>query len=551
LLGQLTSAALDSAEHSRDAELREQRWRAVIEATPAAIVELSHDGRIVLWNRSAAALFGWPAHDTATAIPAPEGDGHASVGEDRATAGWPVFAPAAQAALSARWAPALARGEVVETELVAVEVAGGDTRDLMVQIAPLLSEEPGQGALLLASDVTEQRRLNESMARAQQMDALGQLAGRVAHDFNNLLTIIGGYADLMRDRLSEGATTEELDGIRSAVDRATVLTQQLLAIGRRHSSHPVPLDPEDALRRLGEVLERILGVDIDLRCRLQSGAGRILVDAGRFEQAILSLAFNARDAMAQGGSLEIACERMPPEPGLVTPGPIASEYVHISVTDTGSGMDETTRLRCFEPFYTTKDRAKGTGLGLAAVNGVVVESNGAIQVSSQLGEGTTFDLYFPLVESEVAPVVAPPSPSPRRHRGSEVVLVVEDENVVRTIIRRVLTRAGYLVLDAADGIEAQRIASTWEGPIDLLLTDVVLPGLRGPEVAAAVRALRPRVPVLFISAYSDGAVFTGPLADEVATMLPKPFKPTELVAYIRATLDRDRNLAIRSGSPPP
>lgn len=537
LLGQLASAALDAREQYRTAERRQDRWRAVIEATPAAIVEMAPSGRVVLWNRSAAQLFGWPEYREQPSAP------------DVA----PAFLPDTAEALSALRARTLAGEEMVEAQL-SVEVAQGVIRDLRASIAPLSSDGALYGMLMLATDITEHNRFQESVLRAEQMEALGQVAGGVAHDFNNLLTVISGYTDLLsrEPRLASG-DRELLNGIATAADRASVFTRQLLAISRREVTNPVVVAPDAALRSLGKVLERILGIDVALEWRLDPAAGHIRIDPGRFEQVILNLAINARDAMPHGGSLTISTDSVSPDAGKIQRlGLPPLWHVRITVTDTGAGMDEATRTRCFEPFFTTKERVKGTGLGLAAVHSTVSESEGHIEVSSQPGVGTSFELYFPRVNQSVAP--APPEQSEQevhRRPGSEIVLVVEDQAEVRNLIRRVLERDGYLVLEAVGGAEALQVAQQWEGPIELLITDVVMPGMRGPEVATAIKALRPSIKVLFTSAYSHGTILPDGVGGEPAAVLPKPFKPSELIAQVRSLLDQRRHRLVRSDSPPP
>lgn len=534
LLGQLASAALDARDQYRTAERRQDRWRAVIEATPAAIVEMAPSGRVVLWNRSAAHLFGWPEYREQPGAP------------DVA----PAFLPATAAALSALRDRTLAGEEMVDAEL-SVEVAQGMIRDLRASIAPLSSDGALYGMLMLATDITEHNRFQENVLRAEQMEALGQVAGGVAHDFNNLLTVISGYTDLLSRKSHLASDDRELlNGIATAADRASVFTRQLLAISRREVTNPVVVAPDAAMQSLGEVLERILGVDVALEWSLDPAAGHIRIDPGRFEQVILNLAINARDAMPHGGSFTISTDVVAPDARQMQRlGLPPLRHVRITFTDTGAGMDEETRIRCFEPFFTTKERVKGTGLGLAAVHSIVAESEGHIEVSSQPGVGTSFELYFPRVDQSVAP--APPEPKVHRRPASEIVLVVEDQTEVRNLIRRVLERDGYLVLEAVGGPEALQIAQQWEGPIELLITDVVMPGMRGPEVATAVKALRPSIKVLFTSAYSHGTILPDGVEGEPATLLQKPFKPSELIAQVRSLLDQRRRRLVRSDSPPP
>jgi signal transduction histidine kinase len=372
---------------------------------------------------------------------------------------------------------------------VEVTDAGGEERDLAVSTAPLRAGNGMvQGILTLAVDVTERRRFQEGLREAQRMEALGQVAGGVAHDFNNLLTVITGYADLLTRRLTLDQEDQQLfDNIRSAADRASVLTNQLLTISRREVAKPVVLAPDVSLEAIGDVLQRILGIDVALQSDLHADAGNIRIDPGRFEQLILNLAINARDAMPGGGCLKIATAKetlsLAAAVALrIRPG----RYVRISVTDTGIGMDEATRQRCLEPFFTTKDRSKGTGLGLAAVKGIVEEGGGAIEIDSEVGRGTTFTMHLPSVDVEEQHVVEPIAPPAHLQQGTETVLIVDDQPDIRELIRKVLDHDGYLVLEAPSGAEAIRIAERWEGPIELLVTDVMMPNMRGPDVASAV-----------------------------------------------------------------
>ncbi|HEX9548414.1 MAG TPA: GAF domain-containing protein [Acidimicrobiales bacterium] len=526
LLAQMTAAALESVELYRAVQTREARWRALVEATPAAIVETDRDGRILLWNRFAAQMFGW--------VDAPE--------QPR------TFAPDTAESLSDLWARAADGEEISDTEILAT-VAGAEQRYLAISAAPLrASDESVHGNLTLAVDVTERRRLQEGLQEAQRMEALGQVAGGVAHDFNNLLTVIIGYTDLLTRRLQPADAERELfDSIRTAADEAAMLTGQLLTISRRQVAKPVVLAPSRSLQALAEVLQRILGIDIGLHWDLAVDTGNVRIDPGRFEQMVLNLAINARDAMPEGGRLEISTSTAVLENERarrvgVRPG----HYVRITVADDGTGMDEETRDRCFDPFFTTKDRSKGTGLGLAAVQGIVADGGGAIQLESTLGVGTTFTVHLPEVEEAVVtPVHAPAVEGPL---GTETVLVVDDQPDVRHLIRKVLLHDGYLVLEADSGQEALRIADRWEGPIELLITDVVMPTMRGPEVAVAVRAIRPSISVLFISGYAHGITLPNGGGADPPTVLAKPFKPSELADSVRQILDRTRQRA-QTGSP--
>jgi PAS domain S-box-containing protein len=516
VLEQLAGRATSTVERVllyRELRAREAQWRALVEATPAGILEVDVAGRILVWNRFAAAMFGWGGS-------AP-----------------PSFAPETTAALSELWARAAKGEEIVDTEVSAI-VANGEARDLAVSVAPLRAAGGAvEGILTLAVDVTERRRLQEGLQAAQRTEALGQVAGAIAHDFNNLLTVITGYTELLRRRQTlDDEEQRLLDSIRTSADKASMLTSQLLTIGHRQVAKPVVLDPRKAIEAIGDVLPRILGVDITLAWQLDDSTGNVRIDAGQLERLVLNLVINARDAMAQGGRLTIAVadESLSSIEAAklgIDPGP----EVRISVADTGTGMDEETRRHCLEPFFTTKERSKGTGLGLAAVNNIVDEAHGAIRVDSQLGVGTTITIYLPAVEEELT-AESPVTPAPVAG-GSETVLVVDDETDVRQLIRKVLGRDGYRVLDASSAAEAISIAEHWEGSIDLLVTDVMMPGMHGVEVAAAVKKLRPSMGVLLISGYTEDTELPVDTAADRLAFLAKPFKPSELADRVRGILD--------------
>ena len=527
-----TAITAERVQLYRELRGREARWRALVEATPAAIVEVDLSGRILVWNQFAASMFGWA--DDGPSVEPP---------------GLPVDTTAA---LSALWARAASGEEIVDAQL-SVATGGGENRDLAVSVAPLRAPDGEvQAVLMLAADVSERRRLQEGLREVQRMDALGQVAGGVAHDFNNLLTVITGYADLLARRLTLDDDDRRLfDNIRNAADRASVLTGQLLTISRRQVPKPVVLSPDVSLHAIADVLQRILGIDIAIEWHLNAETGFVLIDPGRFEQLILNLAINARDAMPQGGRLTIGTSTESvdrKDTAGLREGPV--NEVWITVADTGTGMDAETRQRCFDPFFTTKDRSKGTGLGLAAVQGVVEEAGGIITVDSEPGEGTTFTLCFPAVDSVEAPADKLPAPLDPLAPGSETVLVVDDQTDVRQLISKVLRHDGYLVLEASGGADAIRIAERWEGPIELLVTDAVMPGMRGPEVAAAVKALRPRIRVLLISGYTDGSVLPADVSEDPLGFLAKPFKPSELADRVRKILDHRSSMA-QSDSPHP
>jgi CheY-like chemotaxis protein len=371
------------------------------------------------------------------------------------------------------------------------------------------------------------------------MEAVGQLAGGIAHDFNNLLMVINGYAELLQNRIDEKSPLREnVDEIRHAGDRAAALTRQLLAYSRRQVLQPKVLDLNGVISNLGTMLRRLIGEDIELRTLLRPELGTVLADPGQIEQVLLNLAVNARDAMFAGGTLILETdnvvldETFAKEHPTVVPGP----HVLLAVSDTGTGIPREVRERIFEPFFSTKGIGKGTGLGLSTVYGIVKQSNGYISVYSEVGKGTTFKIYLPRVGGEVQ-VLSSTSPAASL-QGDETVLVVEDESSVRGIIERVLSGNGYRVLLAVSGSEALRISGEHEGPIDLLITDVVMPGMGGREVASRLEAARPGLRVVVMSGYTENAIGHHGILERGMEYLRKPFTADALQRKVREVLDR-------------
>jgi PAS domain S-box-containing protein len=388
-------------------------------------------------------------------------------------------------------------------------------------------------------DVTESRRLQQQLVQAQKMEAVGRLAGGIAHDFNNLLTAILGSADLALDSLPAGVSErEEIEEIRKAALRAADLTHQLLAFSRQQVIAPTVLNPNDAVAAVDKLLRRLLGEDVELRVVLASDLAAVKVDPSQLEQVVLNLAVNGRDAMPNGGKLTIVTQNVELDQAYVR-GHLSAQpgsYVMLAVSDTGVGMDAATQARIFEPFFTTKEKGRGTGLGLATVYGIVKQSGGWIWVYSEPGHGTTFKVYFPRV-AEVAPPPAPTPAPPASVRGSETVLVVEDDEMLLTLVEKVLKANGYTVLVAAHGGDAERVAAHHDGRIHLLMTDVVLPGLNGREVARRLEAVRRGIRVLYLSGYTDDAIVHHGVLEQGVAFLQKPFSPAVLGRKVREVLD--------------
>jgi two-component system cell cycle sensor histidine kinase/response regulator CckA len=386
-------------------------------------------------------------------------------------------------------------------------------------------------------DITERKKLEQQFREAQKMEAVGRLAGGVAHDFNNLLTVILGYDQLA---LSELAPSDPLcmpiDEIRKAAESAASLTRQLLAFSRKQILQPKVLDLNAIVENLQGMLLRLIGEDIQLQALLHPEPVRIKADPGQIEQVILNLVVNARDAMPAGGSLSIETANADLDE-YAADGylPIAAgEYVVLSVNDTGEGIDPEAKLHLFEPFFTTKPMGKGTGLGLSTVYGIVRQSGGSIQVYSEKGRGTTFKVYLPRVQEE--PELPKPGAMLEQTRGAGTILLVEDEEMVRNLAARILRRAGYTVLDAAGGMEALVHCERHREVISLMITDVVMQDVRGPELAKTLGSLCPQMKVLYISGYLDDMIAPEGLLDQNTAFLQKPFTPATLLQKVSETL---------------
>jgi two-component system cell cycle sensor histidine kinase/response regulator CckA len=430
---------------------------------------------------------------------------------------------------------ALARDEYRSAELCGWRgrTKAGETLDLELKIHPVKTRK-GPALIVIPLDVRERLGLEQQMQQAQKMEAVGMLAGGIAHDFNNLLTIISGYTQmLLAGRTLDESDRPALEQILKASDRAADLTGQLLNFSRRQNTQPKVLSLNAVVTGMSKMVRRLIGDHIDLRIQLREDAGMVRVDMGKAEQVILNLVVNSRDALSKGGKLTIATRREDLDSDTAValrlrPG----RYSVLTVNDTGSGMDTKVRERVFEPFFTTKDR--GTGLGLSTVYGIVKQASGAIQLWSEKGVGTSIDVYFPRLDEE-ATVEAAAEPEPAA-TGKETVLIVEDEEAVRRLMCTALEQHGYRVMIAADGAEALKLISSHSGPLDLLVTDLLMPGMNGTELARKVRDRLPGLDVLCISGYAEELRQSGEI-DESA-FLQKPFTPQALLRKVRDMLDR-------------
>ena len=414
----------------------------------------------------------------------------------------------------------------------------------LVEVETVLSgfrDANGRPAGLIKTDrdVSRERALEAQLRQAQKMEAIGQLAGGVAHDFNNMLTAIRGYTELVREHLpaDDEQDRTDLEQVILAADRAAELTRQLLAFARRQVLAPRVLDPDEIVAGIAPLLRRLLGEHIELTIRNAPDVGQVRLDPVQLEQVILNLALNARDAMPGGGRLtiETANVELDGPYAAAHPDATAGPHVVLAVGDTGAGMDAATREHIFEPFFTTKDPGEGTGMGLATVYGIVRQSGGSIHVYSEPGHGTTFRIHFPRVTGEPAAVSSAP-PAANVPIGTETILVVEDEPAVRGFAHRTLSELAYTVLEAGTGTEALALAAGYGGAIELVVTDVIMPGMHGAELARQLTAARPGLRTLFVSGFTESTVLHHGGGDDAA-YLPKPFSGDALSRAVRAVLD--------------
>ena len=525
---QLDRLRLAAAQHS-------ERWFATtLSSIGDAVLTTDTEGRVTFMNPVAARLTGWSAAD---ARGAEVGRVFRIVHEKD---GEPAEDPVRRV---------LREGQVVglanHTVLLARE---GGRHPIADSGAPILDDDGKlQGVVLVFRDMSDEQSLREQLDRARRLESLGRLAGGVAHDFNNLLTVIGGGLSLALSRSDLGPPPRaDLQDVQEATRRAVGLTGQLLAFSRRQVMQPRVLDINAAVRDSAKMVRRILRENVELEIELDEGAGRVLVDPVQLEQVLLNLAINGADAMPDGGRLTLKTDALMLGPGSGL-GLQGGSYVRLRVSDTGCGMDQLTRERAFEPFFSTKEPGRGTGLGLSTVDGIVQQSGGVVGIDSQPGRGTTFTILLPRTsqparitgETEVQGVpTARPDESSLEAARPRTILIVEDDAGVRKLASLVLDAQGYRILAAASGSEALALRASHAGAIDLLITDLVMPGMSGSEVARAFRAQTPPLPVLFMSGYADEVVAHDGMNPEDGAFLAKPFTPASLVATVRSVLGR-------------
>jgi two-component system, cell cycle sensor histidine kinase and response regulator CckA len=442
----------------------------------------------------------------------------------------------------------LARQQIQAGERMELRMRRDDGSDLFAVMAgsPINTAEGAfVGTMLNVSDVTGKHAIDAQVIQNQRLEAIGQFAGGIAHDFNNLLTAIQGYAELARINLpQDDPIRDDLDQVLSATGRASAITRRLLAFTRRQILIPIDVDPAQVIADLLPILEPLMGDDIEIALDFRAEHGWVRVDPTQLEQVIVNLAINARDAMPTGGSVTISVQDLEVmDPERPDPDLSAGPFVRISVTDTGTGMDDETRKRIFDPFFTTKSLGKGTGLGLSTVFGIVAQSGGQVQVETALGDGSTFHVDLPCVAASNMPRSRSGAAEPPSRRAS-VVLLVEDDAAVRDFARRSLEAAGHRVLAASDANQALRASERWAETIDVLVTDLVMPGIHGPELAEKIRAQRPGIGVVFTSGYAEDAVGRGSELAGAGEFLPKPFTVQALSRVVDRAADMAR--AVRS-----
>jgi two-component system, cell cycle sensor histidine kinase and response regulator CckA len=500
----------------------ERRFRDMLQNLKLLAVILDSQGNVTFCNEHLLQLTGWPSADV--------------LGQDFFGR---FVVPERRPSARGEFLEKVRRGELSlheESEIVTRDAE----RRLVSWTHTVLRDAVGRviGTASIGIDMTEEKRLEERLRQSQKLEAVGRLAGGVAHDFNNLLTIILGYSDLVLLATREATVREHAGEVKKASERAAALTKQLLAFSRRQVLQPSVLDLNAVVADTDKMLRRLIGEDIELLSVGPVDLGRVKADRGQIEQVLVNLVVNARDAMPEGGSLTIETENVHLDEayahahGVSQPGP----YVRLSVTDNGHGMDAATQARIFEPFFTTKKEGKGTGLGLATVYGIVKQSGGYIWVYSEPGRGTTFRIYLPRAAEDATVVRPAPPPATTNLRGTETILVVEDDESLRRMAAEALQLFGFRVLQAPSAEDALTVIEQSNG-IDLLLTDIVMPHMSGRELARQLATRRPDLKIIFMSGYAEQAAVRQGLIDPHQAFISKPFTPEALVRKLRSVLD--------------
>ncbi len=503
----------------------EQRYRAIFEAAPIGLMLIDTSGRVLAVNDALLKIMGSPSKEM--------------------TLGLNLLS---HPQIRRHGVAQLVRECIQKRRPLAKEMSyrsvWGKEVEIALCLTPIL-DEMGQVRYVQAmvEDQTERKRLQRELMQSQKLEAVGRLAGGIAHDFNNIMTGILGYTQFLLSVLAEDdQCRSDLLEIEKLARRAASLTQQLLAFSRQQILRPRPINLNNLVKETEKLLRRLIGEHIELRTVLKEDLPPVEADPTQIQQVIMNLAVNARDAMPTGGTLTIETRTVEIDSGFegenlrLQPG----TYVMLAVSDTGIGMDEETKARAFEPFFTTKGVGEGTGLGLATVKGIVEQSGGRVWLYSEPGKGTTVKILLPAASEARAAETREPEAARGEEEigGTETILFVEDEGAIRDMVERALRDMGYTVLTAADAEEALRISEAYEGEIDLLLTDVVMPGMNGPELAKLIRRRRPQISVLYTSGYADDVIARAGMLDSREHFVAKPYRPAELARHIRMLLDR-------------
>jgi PAS domain S-box-containing protein len=541
ILAATAAAGIESASLYTQVRQAEEKYRSIFENAVEGIFQATPDQRLLTVNPSMARILGY---DSPREL----------IADFNATGRQLWINPDTTDQINA----ALNSTGIVEGLPIEAARKNGESIWLSLNLR-LVKDEHGstiyrEGTIedITARTEAESRRkeLEQQLRQSQKMEAIGQLAGGVAHDFNNLLTAINGYSSLALQRANpDDRIRGYLEEVKKAGERAANLTRQLLAFGRKQMLKPITLNLNDVVSEMSKMLRRLIGEDICFDARFDPELKQIRADPGQIEQVLVNLVVNSRDAMPHGGTLTIETANFEIDHEFASRhlGLAPGKYVVLTVSDDGCGMDEKTKARIFEPFFTTKEKGRGTGLGLSTVYGIVTQSGGNVWVYSEPGDGTVFKVFLPQFQQEceapTKPLIDLVAP-----RGSETILLVEDEDVVRGLARQILEQAGYHVLDAPGGDEAIRLCRELRGPIDLLLTDVVMPETSGREVAECLTKLRPATRVLYMSGYTDDAIVHHGVLDSDVEFIQKPFTPIALAQKVREVLDLKRGNGIKTNA---
>ena len=510
--------------HQKSAEqIGEYRSKlaSIIDSSEDAILSKGLDGTITSWNKGAENIYGYTAEEV--------------IGKHIS-----FLTPGDRPDEIPEILRKVARGERIEHHQTVRVTKDGRRLDVSISVSPLRDSAGNiTGASVIGRDVTAQMRAEGMLRQSQKMEAIGRLAGGVAHDFNNILGIIGACTEFLRDRIDSGAEPSVyIDNIRKAIERGTTLTRQLLTFSRTQAVRPQVLDLNDRLKDISKLLRPLLGDDIEVLIVSRSPSAVVEADPGQLDQVVVNLAVNARDAMPGGGKfiLETGAVKLDEDFAEQHQSMAAGKYIVLAVSDTGHGMDQTTASRIFEPFFTTKEEGKGTGLGLATVYGIVKQSSGHILVYTEPGQGTTFKIYLPSADHKIGLKSAPEVETVSPKRQGTTILLVEDDEIMRSLTKQLLQEHGYTVFEANDGKTALECIESNPGPIDLLLTDVVMRRMSGPELAERLQTSNPALKVVYMSGYTGELMANREVLKPGVTLIEKPFTRNALLKTLHEKL---------------